>query len=256
LRPSEINAIRQAEMRPDDLGVRIRFERNVLRRAVDYIGRDHAGEFYSLNAMQQAHLILSKGPAEMRSDVMIVNDPPAMLQYRRMVQPYVVQNCATSACHGGNSAVTKLQFVTPADSDAATYTNFYILTKYVQPAKQAGNQVFGHGDLRMIDRQRPAQSLLIQYGMPGTMVDFAHPDVPNYRPPLRGVNDPRYKQLLDWIGQALQPVEPSYGFDFNTPATQPTSGPATMTANPPATRPAPMPARPVPPRAPVPPAAR
>jgi hypothetical protein len=187
--------------------------------------------------------------------VTILNDPPALLQYRRVVQPYVIQNCATSACHGGNSAATRLQFVTPSESDPATYTNFYILTKYVQPSKQGGGQVFGHGDLRLVDRQRSAQSLLIQYGMPGAMSDFDHPDVANYRPPLRGLNDPRYKQLLDWIGQSLQPVEPSYGFDFNTPATQPATMAATQPAKLPATRPA-TPTRPAPSRPVAPAAAR
>ena len=221
LRPSEINAIRQAEMRPDDAGVRVRFEHNVQHRFVDFLGKDHAGSFYSLNPMQQAQRILRDGPPEMREDVIIVNDPPALLQYRRVIQPFVVLNCATAACHGGNQSATSFQLLIPPDSDAATYTNFYILTRYSQPSRQSSDGVFGNGLVKMIDRQHPQHSLLLEYALPGSMAEFQHPEVTNFRPPLRGTSDARYRQMLDWIGSTLVAVEPDYGFDFKTPATQP-----------------------------------
>ncbi len=147
----------------------------------------------------------------------------ALLQFRRVVQPYVVLNCATSACHGGNQSATPFQLLVPADSDAATYTNFYILTKYTQPSKQGTEGVFGHGTVKMIDRQHPLQSLLIEYSLPGSVAEFHHPDVPNFRPPFRGTADPHYRQLQEWIGTALPIVDPDYGFDFQTAATQPTT---------------------------------
>lgn len=223
LRPAEINLIRQAELRSDDSSIRIRFERNLLKRYVDFIGRDYGPAFYAKNPLQQALEILDdpKAPRAMRQDVVIMNDPAPLLQYRRVVQPFVVQNCATAMCHGGNAKETKFQLIVPADSEPATYTNFYILDKYVRPATTVSTDtVFGHGDQRMIDRQSPNLSLLIQYALPGSMSEQDHPDVTNYRPPLRNMNDPRAKQLQEWIGQALRPEDPDYGFEFNTPATQ------------------------------------
>src|SRR5439155_21709207 len=103
---------------------------------------------------------------------------------------------------------------------------------------------FGHGELKLIDRQRPAQSLLLQYAMPGSMAESDHPEVANFRPPLRGVNDARYRQLLEWIGQTLQPVEPDYGFEFKTPATQPSMQPASKPTTRPASAPMTKPAMP------------
>jgi hypothetical protein len=239
LKPAEINAIRQAEMRPEDVGVRIRFDRNVLKRYVEFSNRVPA-DFYALNAMQQAQAIMHDGPAEMRKDIQILNDPPAILQYRRMVQPFLVQNCATTGCHNGSNP--KYNVILPAESDAATYTNFYILDKYTKKMPQSADAVFGRGDAKILDRQRPAQSLLLQYAMPGSIAEIDHPDVQNYRPPLRGVTDPRYRQMLDWVGSALQPVDPDYGFDYPIPgATQPTTNPAATqqatTTTKPATRP-------------------
>ncbi|MEO6437286.1 MAG: hypothetical protein ABIP55_16205, partial [Tepidisphaeraceae bacterium] len=99
--------------------------------------------------------------------------------------------------------------------------------------------------------------------------------VPNYKPALRNVNDPRYKLVLDWVS-SIQPVEPDYGIVFDEQdraardAAQDASGttqaasqpatdeaPATKPARPAATtRPAGPPRRPPPSpaRAPVPPA--
>ena len=243
LGPVEINAIRQAEMNENDAGVRIRFERNVVKRFIDYTSTP-PGDFYALNVMQQAQRILAKGPLEMRKDVIIQNDPPAMLQYRRLVQPFLVQNCATAGCHNG-ALKNKWNMVLPPDSEAATYTNFYLLQKYVKPLKQSGDTVFGTGDLKMIDRQRPEKSLMLQYTLPAAISEFDHPDAPNFRPPLHGLNDPRYRQLLDWVSKSLQQIEPDYGFEFGAPATQPASQPATQPATVPA-RPATRPLAPRP----------
>jgi hypothetical protein len=144
----------------------------------------------------------------------------------------VLQNCATSGCHGGPGAV-KFSLIQPSESDAATYTNFYLLQRYKKESKQASESLFARGDLRMIDRQRPEQSLLLQYALPGSIAAQDHPDVLNYKPALRNVNDPRYKLVLDWIS-SIRPVEPDYGIQLDdqdriaaAEATQAATQPAT-----------------------------
>jgi hypothetical protein len=193
------------------------------------------------NALVQE--IIKKGTPEMRRDVIIQNDPPAMLEFRQRIQPFVLNNCATSGCHG-TVQPAKFSLITPGDSEAAMYTNFYTLQRHVKKAPTAGDNVFGHGELRIIDRQMPAQSLLLQYGLPPAIAEFDHPEVPNFRAPYRGLNDARYQQVLRWISESLVPVPPDYGF---------TVGPAA--ASQPATQPAP-PAPPQPPTRPAPPGVR
>jgi hypothetical protein len=186
----------------------------------------------------------------MRRDVIIQNDPPALLQYRMRVQPVVVQNCAVANCHAPGSTKSKFQLVVPADSDAATYTNFYLLSTYQKRANPQSDAVFGSGDARMIDRAQPARSIVLQYGLPGAIAESDHPDVAGFRPPFRGVNDAKYVSILNWISQTLVPVDPDYGFSFGAAATQPAttqSAPA-ETQTPgvrPATRPMTRPAAPV-----------
>jgi hypothetical protein len=257
LKPQEINAIRQLELRPDDAGMRIRFDRDVKKRFLSYSTMRPA-DFNGLTPLQQALLIIQKGTPEMKRDVMILNDPPALFQYRRIVQPLVLQNCATSGCHGGRDP-SKFALVEPAESDAATYTNFYILQKYTKTFQSTDSAVFGRGDLRVLDRQHPEQSLLLQYGLPGSQAEYPHPDVPGYKPVFHGKADPRFQLIQNWIGKALQPVEPDYGIDFPVPGSgssaattqaatsKPASAP-TSSPHPPATRPAPRPPAPPSPR--------
>jgi hypothetical protein len=83
----------------------------------------------------------------------------------------------------------------------------------------------------MIDRQQPDRSMLLQYALPGAIAEYDHPDVPGYKPAFRGQNDPRYRQVLDWLGKTLKAQDPNYGIDYVVPgstssATQPTSTPA------------------------------
>jgi hypothetical protein len=256
LRPQEFNAIRQLELRPDDRAVRIRFERDVRKRFMSY-STMRQGEFNALTPVDQAILIVQKGTPEMRRDVMVLNDPPALLAFRQRVQPTVLQNCATSGCHGARNP-KKFSLIEPGDSDAATYTNFYILQKYSRHMESGGDKsVFGRGDLRMLDRQHPEQSMLVQYALPGSQAEYPHPDVPGFKPVFKGKTDPKYLALVDWIGKQLQPVDPDYGIDYPIPgqsdavaaASQPASSPASApTPPPPTTRPSPHPPTPPAPR--------
>jgi hypothetical protein len=253
LKSEQINAIRQAELRPDDVGVRIRFERDVKRRFMEYTSRTPA-EINSMAVGDLVQAILKEGTPEMRRDVMILNDPPSMFQYRRHVQPFVLQNCATTGCHGTVKG-QKFALVSPGDSDAAAYTNFYILQSYIKKVPNSGENIFGHGELRMIDRQAPEQSLLLQNGLPGAIAEHDHPDVAGFRPTYRALTDQRYLGVRNWIAESLVPVPPEYGFTFgSSPATQPD---ATQPATKPAmTRPATRPGmRPPPPRPLTPPPA-
>ena len=247
IRPADINAIKLQELRPEDRNVRIRFDRDVSRRFMRYANLPPA-EWNAMTDNEKVQRILAEGTPEMRRDVLILNDPPVLFQYRRNVQPWVLQNCATSGCHGGAEGA-KFSLILPGESDAATYTNFYLLQRYKKETRQSSDAIFGRGDLRMIDRQRPEQSLLLQNGLPGAIAEYDHPDVPNYRPALRNTADPRYRLVLDWIA-SLRPVDTDYGIAYDAQdaggaATQPattqaTSAPAEPPGKPtPATRPTP-----------------
>jgi hypothetical protein len=237
LTADDINIIRQLEINPkQDTQLRVTFNNDVRKRFITEENLNPAS-FASLRPQEQALRILDYGTPQMRRDVQIMSDPAAMLEYRRVIQPLVLQNCATSNCHGGTAGGAGGLFLfSPADNDAMTYTNFYILQSYRQPGEQTGG-VFGGADLRMIDRASPRQSLLVHYALPPTIAEFDHPDVRGYRPALRNRDDPNYARLLDWITFALVPTREAsdYGIDYQPPgrtaATRPATAPATQPAS-------------------------
>lgn len=221
LNQNDINRIRQHELRPEDNAVRVRFENDVERRYATASNQD-PGRFRARRPVEKALEILERGTPEMAKDVRILNDPAALAEFRRFVQPLALNGCATAGCHGGTAGGSLILYA-PADTEEASYTNFYILQQYRQPSGQ-NQSVFGTGDLRMIDRTNPEQSLLLQYGLPTDVAEFDHPSVRGFRPIFRNLQDPRYEQVVRWIDQTLRPFEPDYGISYTPPTASQATG--------------------------------
>lgn len=220
----QINKIKQAELREGDANIRVRFANNVQRRFVSAYNKS-ASVFLAQRPVDQALAILDEADPKFHDDVIILNDPAPLLEFRNFIQPMVLQNCATSQCHApGNSTGFTLY---SERSDAATYTNFYIMQQYGKRLEAPGSP-FGSGPAvrKMIDRNQPQMSLLAQYGLPTDIAEVDHPQATGWRPMFRDIRDPRYQQSIDWM-RSLRPIEPEYGIDYPLPG-KPTSQPATQ----------------------------
>lgn len=206
--PREINRIRQLEWQKGDR-VAVRLENDVKRR---YLAQSDftPQEFNKMTPPEQAFEILDNGPSRLHRDVIIVNDPYAIAQFKSVVQRHVLAGCATAGCHGGTKAG---DFVlhSPANKDVQTYTNFILLQDY-KLTDDDGREHF------MIDRAHPEDSLLTQYGLPQRDADMPHPKAQNFRPLFKGHNDPRYKAMVGFIEETLARQQPDYGIDLTEPA--------------------------------------
>jgi hypothetical protein len=221
--PEEMNLIAQKEWQQGQL-VRPNFRDDVRRK---YIGRSGVEpvEFNRLTPPQQAWAIVQNGTTEMKKDV-IISDPPALLNFKKVQTSLLSTNCAN--CHSGERAVGTFSLHLPADNEAATYTNFLILQKY---NKKIGDRLYS-----MIDRERPADSLLLSFLLPPDATDTPHPKAQNYHGAVRSRGDIRFKSALDWIS-SLTPLAPDYGdIDLNPK-------PPVRANVRPATRPAPAPGK-------------
>lgn len=219
LNADQINIIRQQELKDTDR-VRVRLERDVARQYAESQGINVA-DFARVPDLAKAMMILNKGTREMRPDVKIVSDPQALADFKSRIQPVILQGCATANCHGGVNSGT-FRLYSPADNEATTYTNFYILTQYETKT----------GERRAINRARPKDSLILEYGLPRDISEADHPEVVGYTSVFRNAADPRYAQILLWLRNALNPLEPQYGIDYVLPG---------QAAAPAQTQPAPLP---------------
>jgi hypothetical protein len=217
LTPRQINEMRQLELQKVDAGFRVTFRDDVRNRYLAHT----AGEpraFYSQELSDQARQILAYGDAEMTRDIIIQSDPASMVDYRRRIQPILMGGCAISGCHDARTHAAHFGLFTHDESPAVAYTNYYLLQTYAT-----------HGKARhsfLIDRNRPENSLLLDYGLPLQTTVDAHPYVRDMRQTYTGRNDPHYKEMLYWIGTILAPdggryPDISYQPPWEAPATQP-----------------------------------
>lgn len=183
--------------------LKVRFDGNVLNEFLDQMSghqdfdsREDRTRFLSLTPTRQVQLIREHTGDKYQSRIEIVNDPLVFRQFERVL-PMVMNGCGTSNCHGGGEAKGwRLRTARPR-TELNLYTNYLILSR-VRPHNQ-----------RVIDRRKPDESLLLQYGLPPQQASYQHPEpVPATYP--KGRDDARYRAILAWISN-LQVPEPRNG---------------------------------------------
>ena len=210
--------------------VQVHFGDNVLRDFLadmsghkEYATRDAQNLFMRLRPTYQLQLIRNHTGPRYAQRIQIASDPLVFRQFRRTALPLVLNGCATSACHGGLEAKHFRIRTGRLDSDENLYTNFLILNRV-----RAGRA-------RVIDRVKPENSLLLQFGLPMRAAERHHPIQIEPLYPM-GIEDPRYQAVRRWIDLLTMP-EPRTGVSlpgFPEPAPPGThlggTGPATQPA--------------------------
>lgn len=109
--------------------------------------------------------------------------------------------------HFGTGKVKGLYlFPRGQDSKRIEMTNFYILTQ---------TQINGRW---LIDRFNPADSLLLQWGLPREDAKFPAPEIDGWRPYFRDAEDRRFEELVEWIKSLIAENQRSdYGINYKLP---------------------------------------
>jgi len=211
LTPQQISVIRLLEMKDDDRTVRGEIPRQVRQDFwdniyvklpdVDTSPEAHNSFLNPNNFFEIAKQIRQSLNMNYIQSVTVRNDPESLAQFRSAVQTYVLQNCATAACHGGNNA-GDFHILNPAPNDQALYTNFYVMSMY--NAKTGG---------KVIDRDNPDKSLIIQFALPRQQAAFPHPNNIEIRNKVTGPSDTRVQQMTAWISGLTLP-RPNYGINY------------------------------------------
>jgi len=166
-------------------------------------GRREQDAFRRLDGWQQVGKFFEVRARELYPEIRVVEDPPTMLAFRRLVYPRYI-NTYFAPTFGSGAVDGLILFGGKGDKARSAYTDFYILHKYED------------GFQRMIDRDKPAESLLLQWGLPRDQAKFPAPDVPGWRPFFtRGVEDEQYQKVAEWIGKLY--TSPDYGIDYAPP---------------------------------------
>lgn len=148
---------------------------------------------------------------ELYPEVEVLENPRSMRMFRDDVnRTWLVNNCATNKCHGGEEAGRLWLFNKRPGSDAAAYTNFLILDRFKT-----------EGGLGLIDYAEPARSPLLDLGLPRQQAVFKHPEVVgagrgHWTPAFRGRTDDAYERAIEWI-RSMYPQRTGYPIDYTPP---------------------------------------
>lgn len=215
----QISMIRLMEMREDERnitgniprGAREDFWQNVLVKepGADTSQAAHNSFLNPQNFHEVLRRMKESNSARYLEQITINTDPAVMSEFKTSVHTFVLENCATAACHGGEKA-GDFRLINARDN-ASIYTNFYLMSTY--RAKNGG---------KVIDRDNPERSLFLQYNLPTQQATFPHPGEVEMRRRLASLQDPRYQAWVRWV-QSLALPQPNYG--ITTPV-----GPATAPA--------------------------
>ncbi len=214
LSDEDINRIRVAELRQGEKSVRVDLKDGLVD---DFISRMAGREefqrkgavdaFRKLPDLNKALYMLEKFPEDkdVTSRIVVKSDPAFMKDFSRNVYPLVRNFCGSVQCHGGPEprGGWKIYDIGKGNEKTA-YTNFYILD-----GVHAGSS-------RLVDRNNPAESLLLHYMLPSQIARYKHPG--DIKPALKDREDRSYVQMLDWIKGLKGPLHPNYGVTWKAPA--------------------------------------
>jgi len=213
--------------------VPVEFRNKVLDRFIEsmkgidmFARRDGERRFRRLSRVRQVLYILQqtdRSDAAIRDDILVKADPNKMKIFRSRVWPIIQASCARPSCHGGAKGAGKFKlFDLPVTDDRVAYTNFYILHAWSQ------------GGARMIDRDEPSRSRLLQAGLPKSIAKpgLGHPK-PLNPPVFSSPRDRNYRLIEQWIRSLTSPLlPPGYRVKYTIPnlgtkptATAPAAGP-------------------------------
>jgi hypothetical protein len=175
-------------------------------------------EFRRQPGYEQLDAIFATRDRSLYDGVKISLDPPSLATYRSRVNgPYVLDYFITHFGPDAEGTGPKLPLVRGRRNGVAeAYTNLYVLNAYED----------GLG-VPMIDRINPAESLLLQWGLPRERATHPAPEgVEGWEPAFRSVDDARFQTLVDWIRSLFPNPPDKYGFTFEPGQTDGEAGEA------------------------------
>lgn len=179
--------------------VSLKFDRNLIADFLDSVrdvpefnGRQNRQRFIALKPTQQLQVIRQYSGTKFLPRIQILSDPVVFRRFRA-VAAVIERGCGGSGCHSGESPAPPFGLRSSVQHpEQSLYTQFLILDRVTL------------GRERLINRDRPADSLILQYGLPSRFGASSHP---GQLKPLypQGPDDVNYRMILEWIDMLRVP---------------------------------------------------
>lgn len=144
--------------------------------------------FYSKEPVDIVKTLFALKARDLYGEIEVLGEPESLNLFRQRVHnAWVINNCATSRCHGGPDGGRLYLHNKNFKDDETRMTNLLILTRTTLDG------------VPLVDFEKPTDSLIFQYALPKTEARRPHPDVrgwsPVFTPGRRGLQE----DFVDWV---------------------------------------------------------
>jgi hypothetical protein len=147
---------------------------------------------------------------ELYPQIEVRSEPYSLNMFRlRVHDTWLMNNCATSKCHGGPYAGPFFLHRRNYKDDRVRYTNLLILERLkLDP------------EWPLINYDKPDDSLIIQYGLPREQARKPHPKVTGWEPAFSPSNKKLQEAATEWVRSMMIP-RPDYPVQYEPPRLSP-----------------------------------
>jgi hypothetical protein len=228
LNADQINTLRVYEVDLAD-PPKMTIARDVITQFLDKYGGQKAENHETIPTTEQGRkMFAARKPEEILDEmfaikardfyprVKVLENPKSLQLFRENVnRSWLVNSCATNRCHGGEEAGKLWLYDKKPMTDSAAMTNFFILEQF----RISGED--GKRTIPLINYAEPANSPLLQLGLPRASAGFKHPesggrDKGRWRPAFQSQDDEQFKRAVEWIRQ-MYPKRTAYPIDYTPP---------------------------------------
>jgi hypothetical protein len=173
-------------------------------------GADARTALFRADPLKIVELMFELRARDLYARVRVASEPRALNAFRQRVHnAWLMTGCANSRCHGGPDAGRFFLYSRNYKDARVRYTNLMILENLeIDP------------EWPLVNYTSPADSLIIQYGLPREVARKPHPNVRGWKAVFTKANQPLLRQTIDWIGGMMKP-RPKYPIDFEPPVLVP-----------------------------------
>jgi hypothetical protein len=156
--------------------------------------------------LEIVELLFKLRARELYPQIKVITEPWALNLFRRRVHnTWLLNNCATSRCHGGAGAGRFYLHRHRYKDERVRYTNLLILHRLELDPQWP-----------LLNYDEPMMSLIIQYGLPRQQARHPHPDVKGWKPVFGPGGQRMLRDTLHWLDAMMKP-RPWYPVEYEPP---------------------------------------
>ena len=171
-------------------------------------------KLFRADPLELVKLIFQLQARDFYPRISVDSEPYSLNLFRQRVHDsWLINNCATSKCHGGVKAGDLFLHRKGYKDPRVRYTNMMILLE---------TDLSEH---HLVDFENPMKSLIIQHALPRSEARLPHPDVKGWRPSFGRSNKRLLEDSIQWINSMYKPRH-EYPIDFTAPEFKAPTAPA------------------------------